>query len=464
MLDALNWLYKNLPSLLLAFLLALVVWISATTQSDPNKEIIFRSVPLQVIGKEDNVFILDELSYQVNIVLYSPDSRIAAIEKQPELLTATLDLTGLKSGTYDIPIQVSFDVKPAKLLRVEPSSIKLHIDVNTAHTFPIELNIIGKPAIGYEAGQPTLDTQEVKVSGAETLLNQVKEVRIHMDITNKDRTIENELPLQIIDKEGNTIDKLNVEPRTVHFQQPITLLNGYRNKVVRVLTVGNVADGYRLDNILVFPLRVLLFSPNPQVLEDMPGYVETEPMDLKNADQNFETRIGLRLPEGVSAVGDQTALVRVSIAAIESSLALKLPIEAIGLSPELTMGASLETVDVILAGPLPVLSHLKEKDVRVLIDLSGLDTGVHQVSPKADILPENVRLLSISPSTVEVNIKSRPENTPTETPTQTDTPTPEKTGKAVRPVTPTRTPKPSVTPQVIPSETLEIRPSQTQGD
>ena len=37
-LSPLRWLAKNLATLLLAFILALIVWVSAVTSADPNEQ------------------------------------------------------------------------------------------------------------------------------------------------------------------------------------------------------------------------------------------------------------------------------------------------------------------------------------------------------------------------------------------------------------------------------------------
>jgi hypothetical protein len=72
-------------------------------------------------------------------------------------------------------------------------------------------------------------------------------------------------------------------------------------------------------------------------------------------------------------------------------------------------------VDVIISGPLPVLEVLTPRDITVTVDVTGLDIGTHQLTPKLETLVENVFEESILPGTVEV-ILSIP-STPTPTPT-----------------------------------------------
>jgi hypothetical protein len=121
-------------------------------------------------------------------------------------------------------------------------------------------------------------------------------------------------------------------------------------------------------------------------------------------------------------VGDSKVLVQVSIAAIESSMTISLPVEMIGLAPGLEGEVSPAAVDVIIAGPVPVLNDLKPNDIRVKVDLTGYGTGIHQIIPEVDFLPAQVQVVSILPATVEVTVTNAPTSTPPQTGPATPTP------------------------------------------
>ena len=447
-----TWFYRNISTLLLAFLLAVVVWISATTESDPNQERTFRAVPLTITGKDQNMLVIGDVPSQISVTLYAPRSRLALIDLQSSLLKASADLSDLNSGSHTLPVHVAYQIAPARLVRIEPAEINISLDELISREFPVLLVVEGKPALGYQAKESKLDEKEVTITGPKNLVDQVKDVRVQADIGGRNDVVSDTLTPQVFDRAGQPVTGLTISPATIHFEQNISLINGYSSKVVRVITTGQVADGYRLDNILVLPLRVLLFSPNPKRLDEMPGYVETEPLDLNYTDKNIESRLTLKLPEDISIVGDQTIRVRVSISAIESSLAMKVPIEVVGLSPELHAELPLETVDVLLAGPVKILSETKEKNVRVIVDLTDMTTGIYQVMPRVDILPDDVRTLSIAPPSLEIQIVIRedgdatpsaatgsPSTTPSPTPRPTHTPTPTPTLTLPSSVTATRT-------------------------
>ena len=128
----------------------------------------------------------------------------------------------------------------------------------------------------------------------------------------------------------------------------------------------------------------------------------------------------LNLPKNLTIVGTegaQTVQVQVAISPIQTSVTLpNIPIKLIGLSDALAAQISPQTVDVIISGPLPVLEVLTPQDITVTVDVTGLDIGTHQLTPKLETLVENVSAESILPGTVEVILSSPPTPTPTVTP------------------------------------------------
>jgi YbbR domain-containing protein len=161
-------------------------------------------------------------------------------------------------------------------------------------------------------------------------------------------------------------------------------------------------------------LIVTVFSENLPLIENLPGYVETVPLDLSGASNNINTQLALNLPGGVTLIGDQTVAVQIEIVPIEGSLTVAFrPVDVIGLGPGLKYQLSPITVDVILSGPLPILNSLSPSDVAVQLDLSSLIPGTYQLTPTISVAQDQVTVQSILPGTVEVIITRPGTVTPT---------------------------------------------------
>jgi YbbR domain-containing protein len=411
-----RWLSRNLGPLLIAFVLAVLVWVSAVISADPNVLLpLEKSVVIEFIGKDPTLKIMGEYRDDVVVTIEAPRSVWESLNTGPSAVRAWVDLSGITPGEYLLPVQVEINSNLARLTRQDPVQINLTLEALISRMLPISLETAGEPPLGYAFGLPLLSPSMVTISGPSSLVDRVRLVRAQIDLTGATESITRTLNISVLDSAGRAVTGLTVSPSSVLITQPVALLGGYRNVIVKVVTAGIVANGYRLTNYFASPASVVVFSSDPRIVSELPGYVETLPLDLTGATDDFEALLELNLPENVTVVTDSRVLVQVSIAAIETSLTVSIPVEITGLDPSFIAEAAPATVDLIVSGPVPVLSNLKPGDIRVKVDLSGFEEGVHQVIPIVDFLPARVQKVSILPTTVEVTIRAAP--TPTTTPT-----------------------------------------------
>ncbi len=400
-----RWLGSHLTSLILSLLLALVVWFSAVTSVNPSTEAEF-ILPLKVVQQASDIAIEEDLPDFINITLLAPESIIQQLQEDNPLF-AFIDLTGISAGTYLFTVQIDIPdhIKPIRVLEQNPEQLELRVSNLITKVLPVSIQIKGKPAIGYQTSGLTWDGNEITVKGRENRVQRVVSVVGSLDITDATGTISRTVYLEARDSNGEVVDGITLVPDAVTVNQAITLQGGYRNLAVNVTTIGSVEPGYRFTSITPAPPTVMVFSEDPQLVEGLPGYVNTKPLDLTGVDGYLETILELDLPEGISVIGDPTVLVQVNVTALETSLVITRDIEVIGLLPGLNASISPLQVTVSVSGPVPVLENLTLRDIRVVIDLTGLEVGTHTISPTVDILPDDVVFEDLSPITVEVVIR-----------------------------------------------------------
>lgn len=397
---------KNLPTLTTAILLAIAVWILAVTNTDPvERRTYSRPLEIEIVGLDPSLVITNEIPEQISLVLSAPSSTWSSQLNATNAVRAIVDLAGFGEGNYDIPVRLQINARPVKIESYSPDVVDIHLEQLFSKSFGINLEYPSAPAIGYDASAPRLNTQTATVSGPISQVNQVVEVRASLDISQATQNINREIPLLAIDENGLRISGVNISPESVNVQVDITQRGGYRNVTVKVLTSGQIASGYRLTNISANPLVVTVFSTDMELVNSLPGFVETQPVNLSGADDDLVISVPLTLPSGVIVVGESTIRVSISISPIEGSITLtNLPVELVGNRPEYLYEISPEQVDVILSGPLPDLDTLRTGDVRVVLDLTEYLPGLYQVAPQVLIEESGILVESILPSVIEVEI------------------------------------------------------------
>jgi YbbR domain-containing protein len=406
----------NLRTFLLALILSLSVWVSSVTSADPDEVRVYpEAVPLEIIGKDPSLIITSDIPDEIEVSLRAPGSVWEQLTALENSVQATLDLSGLETGEHEVDIQIRVLVRPYQIVIANPETVTVVLEPTATRTLPVDISLSGLPAIGYQTGEVTINPTEAVISGPESIVNQAVRARVFINLDGVRENIEQSNPVQVVNEDNIVIQGLTVTPETVQVNVPVSQQGGFRDVAVRVVVIGQIAAGYRLENISVFPPVITIFASDPELVNSLPGIVETQPLDLQDAEEDITTRLALNLPEDVTIVGAQTVSVTVGISPIQTSLTLlNQPIDVIGLTEGLAVQIFPETLDVIISGPLPVLDALTPQDVIVTVDVTGLGLGTHQLNPLVDVLVDNVDVESILPGTIEVVIS--PPLTPTITP------------------------------------------------
>jgi YbbR domain-containing protein len=424
----LHWLSTNLRTFFWAFALALIVWVTAVTAANPDETQAFPNpIPIEFIGQDSSLVMTGSVTKQVQVTLRAPQSIWQTLLSGEVPIHAIVDLAGLKAGSQSVEVQIQIAAQPIRIISITPQKLTLNLEQLVTQSLPVELSFIGQPAIGYKAGDVVLNPTAIVISGPQSLVAQVKHIRANLDVTNARQNIDTTLPVQAVTESGLEVSGISIQPDSIQVSLPIAQQGGYRDLAVKVMITGKLASGYRLNNITAAPLTVTVYSEDIPLIESLPGYLETSTLDLSGASNNISTQLSLNLPSGVLLIGDQTVSVQIEIVPIEDSRPVAFrQVEVIGLEPGLSADISPATVDVILAGPLPVLNALQPADVHVRVDLSGLAIGTYQLVPTVLVVEQGVTVQSILPGTVEVTITKATATTPTITPTflPSTTPTP----------------------------------------
>jgi YbbR domain-containing protein len=409
----LHRLVNNVGSIILALVLAIVVWVVAANEENPIVEDVFsEAVPLEIVNQPEGTIIFGDVVDTVQLTLRA--SQASWDDLSVNKFRAQVDLGGLGTGVQDLEVQVTCSDDSIRIVEKKPEKTTVRLEELKEKEVEVKVNILDNPPLGYSARPASATPSKVKITGPAPMVDQVVTAVVDFFLRNAKDTVERRVDLSLHDAQDNVVGWVTPEPDQVTVQVPIEQRWGYKEVAVRTNWEGQVAPGYRIDNVSVNP-SIVTVTGSPGVLREIPGYLETAPVEVSNASADVVARMPLVLPEGVSLplAGSQGVTVTVNVTAIESKLTLQSELIIQGLSPGLKATPSPRVVDVTLSGPLPKLDTLKPENVQVTLDLFDLPSGTHKVVPTA-IAPEGIKVESILPDTIEVEISIAP--TPISTP------------------------------------------------
>ncbi len=405
MMDFLKRVLKLLPIFLTALILAVIVWVSSVSSSDPNEVVSYTNpVALTILGQNPDLLITEQSASDLTITLKAPRSVHDQISRNFNLISARINLSGLTAGAYNLAPEVDMDgFKPVQVLQINPAEVSITLEQIATKTLDITLLQTGNLPISYEAGEPVLSSNTVELLGPQSRVTEVNDVVTSIDLSDTTTTITRIVELRPIDRRGNIVEGVSLNPTSITVEVPIRQLVGYRNVFIKIVTTGTIAQGYHLTGLLVTPPNVTIYASDPALADEMPSFLDTNPINLSGAYEDFKTNVELQLQDGIVVVGNQQVTVEVGIDAIQSSIQfLDVPVEIINLGRGLTVNISPDKVDLYISGPMNLLEELTADNIRVTLDLSNRSPGTYQLSPDILLNDDELRLDSILPGTIEV--------------------------------------------------------------
>lgn len=454
---------EQINTLALSILLGLIVWFIAINQENPIVQGQYSErLSVTVRGLPEDLMPIQDLSREtVQVVLQAP--RESWDNLQAEDFTAYINLAGLEPGVHDVDVDVDVVDPRVTVVSIQRPALRVQLDQVVNKDVPVRIDIVDTTAFGYDWQAPLVDPLTVTVTGPETQVSQVTTARAEVSLGNAKSQVERNQTVALINAEGQAVPRVAAAPNIVHVVIPVEQWPGRKEVAVRVKLDGQPAVGYRLNAVRVNPSTVVLLG-NADVLTQVPGFVETESVSLDGATGELQRRVQVTVPQGVTVLEGTSVDVTVSITAIEGGTTVQQRPVIQGLGQGLTATVALDTVDVILSGPLPSLEALGPDDVFVLVDLTGLLPGNHIVTPRV-VVPTGIRAAGVIPETIEVVISAIPVATlePSEVVTGTLPEGGDITGTVTATVPAITSPlaTPQNTPQSTPLSTAESTPGST---
>lgn len=405
---------KDIPLILVCILLAFFIWIFATVTTDPTEEGRFsQTVTIETVGLGEDMIITSGMPYTVSITLRAPNSVWRRITLDRPQAKAVIDVTGLEPGVHTVPITVQIGISPIQVVSFTPNTATVTIEKYDSREYEVEVDESGDIPTAFRAEAPVVSPETVKISGTISQLNTISKVAVKLERNNNTETIEESLPVAAYTEDGKVVRDITIHPEKVKVSEVIKMRGGYRILSVKLSVKGEIATGYRVDDLSVDPGFVTVYSADKELLNSLNSFIETETIMLDEINTTTNRKVSLNIPEGVTLVGDSTVTVNVVVSAVEStSTFAQIPVSPIGLDDGYEVTVSPTDIDVYLAGPMVTLAEIEPNDIHAVVELQDLGEGSYQIAPKVEVsATDTITVQSIQPATIEVQIikSSEPE-------------------------------------------------------
>ena len=392
---------KDLVYKLISVFLAFLLWFYVTNLQNPIIEKTI-AVPIAYNGLKEGL-ITSERPQKIDVKVKGPSSIVHTLTAKE--IKVTVDLSQVKLGEASFSPKID-PPSGVELVSWSPRTVQLQIDAIMERQLPIKVNTIGAAAPGYSHFEPDITPSRVVVKGAQQLLSTLDAAQITVDLNQTKENLILNLPVTVIDKNGNQVPDglLEINPKAVQAYVPV--IQNIPTKVVPIkpTIVGKPKEDWRVSRVVLEPETVKITGAYDKL--EKVNQIVTQPIDISGIEQNLVTQVALTPPEGVSLLYEPAVkvLVQVEEAPVTKTISdVPVVVENSPAGSKTTL--SPEKISLKVQGSRREMEALNAGDIKALVDLSGLQAGTHQLEVKI-VLPTNLQVLMAEPSTIEVTISA----------------------------------------------------------
>ncbi|NKE07932.1 CdaR family protein [Mesobacillus selenatarsenatis] len=342
--------------------------------SDEKVEII-EDVPVKRIYDTDTL-VVSGVPETVSVTLQGPKNLVQQA-KTLRNFEVFVDLTDAEIGNQRVPITIK-DVSDRLTVTIEPGYANVSIQEKVTKEFGVEAEFNGNIVEeGYIAEKPTVKPNKVKITGAKDVIDRITYVKATVNSSGKiSDTITREASVLALDKDMNKLDVI-VEPGVVEVTIPVK--SSSKKVPIDIVRKGTPPSGVTIDSITLETKEAEIIA-DPALLEKF-NQVRVE-VDVSKIDEDTELTLPVIIGEGIVQVSPETVKVAVKVTKASERSISNVPIEIDGKDD----GYEVDFLDpangqanLTISGPSDIVSALSSDDFRILIDVSELDEGNHEV-------------------------------------------------------------------------------------
>ena len=304
---------------ILAFFIALFMWLIVVNIDDPVTDKTYTGIPVQVINEEvvtsaNRTYQIVDDTQEVSVTVTAQRSVLNDIKAED--IVAIADMKEMSLGTQ-IPIEVKIEGYKYDSAVSNPRNLQIQIDDEAKNNFPITPTTLGTVREGYVIGELKANPEKVTIRGPKTVIDSINRVVAEVDVSGLSSDTEVEARLVLYDANNNVIDQsllannLGKEGLTVEVK-----LHQIKSVKVELDTaMVSAAEGYKISGISVEPQEVRISGSKSALTKVTEITIPASALTAINLTQRTERSIDISqyLPEDVALVDENADNVVVTI-------------------------------------------------------------------------------------------------------------------------------------------------------
>ncbi len=396
---------NNITIKVFALIIAILLWTIVMNRENPEWPTPIKNVPVTI-----NIATLD----RSGLVLMEPKEVTVNVEAtgrksvmkdfSSKNIVAQVDLSGRGEGQFKVPINVSLINQPAGVVvtSIEPKEVLFTLEKVITRDIPITIQVEGSVPADYLLGEVVSKSQSTAVRGPRSWVNEVNKVVAVVKLDGITSDASRAVPIKILDDQDNEVVGVDKVPAMIDININVFKTNSVP---IELITENELPENFAITNIAISPINIGIKGKKDAVEI---AKINTKTIDINSLLEQSSMEVELDLPEGIELINPREKVIityTIEETIVKDFSILLKDIKMNNLNSELSINTlDLESpIELSLKGMKSQLDLIKEEDLKLEIDLVGLDEGTHPVELQIGDI-QGITVDAIKPEIIEIRL------------------------------------------------------------
>ena len=370
---------------IICLLLSIGLWVYVTNVENKIRTTEISNIPVELVNLDSltssKLALTPNQEFYVTLKVEGNTNDINKIKKSDFKVQVDLSEYAWKKGENKVPVSIVDYPITVSIRNTNNLTISINIEDMIEKTMPITSNINVTPKSGYFASTPNITPEEVKITGAESVVSSVSKLVVTDNKEDVDADISGDYEIKAVDASGNEVLDVNLSQKTAKIEVKVSKGKSVN---VNVATTGKLPSGIKLKSIDSSRKSVEILGPK-EILDTI-DEIKTTPIDLSTITGNKDINLDLVLPEGISvAQGEEIVTARVNVdSMITKDFSIKINIS--GATQGIKVLPNKENIKVTIKGYQDEIENVTDDNIIAALDISSYkEEGTFDAVPKVTL-------------------------------------------------------------------------------
>ena len=297
---------------IICLLMSIGLWFYVSNVENTIRKYDLNKVPVELLNvdslEKSKLALTPNQEFYVNLKLEG-SNEIYKVKRDDFKITVDISEYALKKGENRMSVNIVESPANITIKNNNNLNIVINLEEISEKSMEVVSEIVVAEKSGYFVSPIEINPGEVKITGAESLVNKVNSLVIRGEVNDATEDLVVSYPIIAVDSAGKEVEGVELESK---YADVVIKVSKGKSIPIKINTIGDLPLDLKLKSIE--GSRKTSEIIGPKELLDQIVELQTESIDLSQIKDNEEINVGIIVPDGVNILqGEEFITVKVNV-------------------------------------------------------------------------------------------------------------------------------------------------------